>query len=415
MFAVLRNSVYAKLFGAQIIALLGTGLLTIALGLLAFDIGGGEAGLIMGIAMTVKMIAYVAVAPILSALAARMPRKQLLISADIVRAGVALCLPFVTEAWHIYTLIFLLQSASAAFTPAFQATIPSVFPDERQYIRALSLSRLAYDLESLVSPMIAAALLTLISYQNLFVGTVFGFIGSASLIAITKFPAVLASSNASFVHRLTSGTRMFWARPDLRALTALNLVVASTTAMVIVNSVVLVKVDLDRPQADLAILLAAYGSGSMIVALSIPHLLDRFSDRKVMLCGASLLPIVLLIGAGILKWVSGPALWIAVVLVWLVLGAATSTILTPSSRLLQRNSSEENRTAIFTAQFSLSHACYLITYPLAGFLGATVGLPATALVLVALAVVGTTLAFSSWRSIDPQPARPAEPSKLFLK
>ena len=69
-------------------------------------------------------------------------------------------LPFVDQVWQVYVLIFLLQSASAAFTPTFQATIPDVLPDEEDYTRALSLSRLAYDLESLLSPTLAAALLT---------------------------------------------------------------------------------------------------------------------------------------------------------------------------------------------------------------------------------------------------------------
>lgn len=172
MLAVLRNPIYAKLFGAQIIALLGTGLLTVALGLLAFDISGGEAGIVMGVAMTIKMVAYVAVSPVTTALVARLPRRPVLIGADLIRAGVAISLPFVAEAWQIYVLIFLLQSASATFTPTFQAVIPSVLPDEREYTRALSLSRLAYDLESLLSPMLAAALLAVISFHNLFVGTV---------------------------------------------------------------------------------------------------------------------------------------------------------------------------------------------------------------------------------------------------
>ena len=61
MLAVLRNPTYAKLFSAQVIALLGTGLLTVALGLLAFDVAGGDAGIVMGVAMTIKMVAYVAV------------------------------------------------------------------------------------------------------------------------------------------------------------------------------------------------------------------------------------------------------------------------------------------------------------------------------------------------------------------
>ena len=43
MLSVLKNTTFTKLFSAQIVALLGTGLLTVALGLLAFDIAGGNA------------------------------------------------------------------------------------------------------------------------------------------------------------------------------------------------------------------------------------------------------------------------------------------------------------------------------------------------------------------------------------
>ncbi|KAA0973206.1 MFS transporter [Paeniglutamicibacter gangotriensis] len=397
MLAVLRNTVYAKLFGAQIIALLGTGLLTIALGLLAFDLAGGDAGLMMGTAMTIKILAYVAVAPIISALVSHVPRKRLLITSDIVRVAVALCLPFVTEAWQIYVLIFLLQSASATFTPAFQALIPSILPEEREYTRALSLSRLAYDLESLVSPMLAAALLTVLRYHNLFAGTVVGFIGSAILVSLTRFPLVEPPKSSGFFDRLTSGVRAFWARPELRGLMALNLVVATTTAMVIVNTVVLVKADLARSQADVALMLAANGAGSMIVALNVPWLLDRFPDRRVMFCGAAVVPVALLAGAGVMRWGTGQTQWFALLGIWFLIGAATSTILTPSARLLQRNSTEQTRPGIFAAQFSLSHVCFLLTYPLAGTLGAVFGLPATATVLVLIGTLGTILAFAMWR------------------
>ena len=82
---------------------------------------------------------------------------------------------------------------------------------------------------------------------------------------------------------------------------------------------------------------------------------------------------------------------------WALLGAATSTILTPSARLLRRNSTEQNRPAVFAAQFSLSHACFLLTYPLAGALGAVIGLPAVALVLVALGILGALVSLVTWR------------------
>lgn len=397
MLAVLRNATYAKLFCAQIIALLGTGLLTVALGLLAFEIAGGDAGIVLGAAMAIKMVAYVAVSPITTALMARLPRKPVLIGADLVRAGVAASLPFVAEAWQIYVLIFLLQSASATFTPAFQAVIPSVLTDERDYTRALSLSRLAYDLESLVSPMLAAALLTAISFHHLFVGTAIGFLASAILVIASRFPNIGAPEPAPFLDRLTRGARVFWATPELRGLMGLNLVVATTTAMVIVNTVVLVQGELERPQVDVALLLGAYGLGSMAIALGIPRLLDRLPDRRVMLTGGVALPILLLGVVGTIAGMEGTPQWIALLALWALLGAATSTILTPSARLLRRNSTEQNRPAVFAAQFSLSHACFLLTYPLAGALGAVIGLPAVALVLVALGILGALVSLVTWR------------------
>jgi hypothetical protein len=59
MLAILKNRTYRHLFLAQVIALVGTGLLTIALGLLAFDLAGENAGAVLGTALAIKMIAYV--------------------------------------------------------------------------------------------------------------------------------------------------------------------------------------------------------------------------------------------------------------------------------------------------------------------------------------------------------------------
>ena len=188
MLAVLANRTYRHLFAAQVIALVGTGLLTVALGLLAYELAGADAGVVLGTALAIKMVAYVGVAPIVGAFANQLPRRAFLVSMDLVRAAVALLLPFITEVWQIYVLIFLLQSASAAFTPTFQATIPDVLPDEKDYTRALSLSRLAYDLESLLSPALAAALLTVISFHWLFGGTVIGFLCSAALVLSVTLP-----------------------------------------------------------------------------------------------------------------------------------------------------------------------------------------------------------------------------------
>lgn len=188
MLDVLKNRTYRHLFTAQVIALIGTGLATVALGLLAYDLAGANAGSVLGTALAIKMVAYVGVAPVVGAYANRLPRRAFLVAMDLIRAAVAISLPFVNEIWQIYILIFVLQSASAAFTPTFQATIPDVLRDEKDYTRALSLSRLAYDMESLVSPMLAAALLSVISFHWLFGGTVVGFLISAALVVSVSLP-----------------------------------------------------------------------------------------------------------------------------------------------------------------------------------------------------------------------------------
>ena len=128
MLSVLSHPTYRKLFFAQVVALLGTGLTTIALGLLAYELAGAQAGAVLGTALAIKMCAYVGVAPIANAFTSHLPRRAVLVSLDVIRAAIVCVLPFVTEVWQIYLLIFALQSASAAFTPTFQATIPDILP-----------------------------------------------------------------------------------------------------------------------------------------------------------------------------------------------------------------------------------------------------------------------------------------------
>ena len=410
MLSVLRNVTYRRLFAAQIVALTGTGLLTVALGLLAYDLAGSNAGAVLGTALTIKMFAYVGLAPVINALVARWPKRRVLIGADLIRAAMALCLPFITDVWQIYIVIFLLQSASATFTPAFQSLIPTVLKDERDYTRALSLSRLAYDMEALVSPAAAALLLTVLSYNNLFLGTVGGFLFSAFMVAITALPKVpaLEAPQSSLWHRTTLGARIFWRNRRLRSLLALNLAVAAPTALVLVNTVVYVRDVLQRPDADLALALACFGVGSMIVALSAPKVLDRFGDRTVMLSGAAIIPVVLAGAAALtLPGVPGSGWWLLLGL-WFLLGAASSTILTPSARLLRDASTEETRPYVFTAQFSLSHACYILTYPLAGWVGAVAGLGWAALALTIVAIIGSAGAFLSWPRHTDGAAHPAK-------
>ena len=396
MLEVLSNRNYRHLFLAQVVALLGTGLATVALGLMAFEIAGTNAGLVLGTALAIKMLAYIGIAPLASALAERLPRRKVLVAMDLVRASVAMLLPFVSQIWQIYILIFVLQAASAAFTPIFQATIPDLLPEEKAYTQALSLSRLAYDLESLASPVLAALLLTLISYHALFGATALGFIASSLLVLSAVLPRAKVPPKRSFYERTTRGIRIYLATPRLRGLLALNLAIASGSAMVVVNTVVLVQAGFGLTQTATAMALASFGAGSMLVALALPRVLEQVPDRRAMLAGAGVIAVGLLLGAALASRYA----WLLPL--WFVLGMGYSLAQTPSGRLLRRSSGDADRPALFAAQFALSHACWLITYPLAGWLGAKFGLTTSFIALGLLASAAVLLSLRLWPANDPQ-------------
>ncbi|MEO1798656.1 MAG: MFS transporter, partial [Pseudomonadota bacterium] len=225
MLSILANRAFRHLFLAQISALTGTGLLTVALGLLAYDFAGEDGALVLGLIFTVKMVAYVTLAPVAAAFANRVPRRAFLASLDIVRALTVVVFPFVSEVWQVFVLVFLLQAASAAFTPTFQATIPDVLPDEGDYTRGLSLSRLAYDLESISSPLLAFLILLTLPYEALFVIAVLGFLVSAAFVLTTRLSTPVSSDTQGVWDRTTRGVRIFLKTARLRGLLCLDLAV----------------------------------------------------------------------------------------------------------------------------------------------------------------------------------------------
>jgi MFS family permease len=385
-----RDRRYRHLFSAQVIALIGTGLTTVGLALLASELAGERAGEVLGTALAIKMIAYVGIAPVVGAYATRLPRRALLVTLDLLRAAVVVSLPFVTEVWQIYLLIFLLNACSAGFTPVFQATIPDIFEDERRYTRALSLSRLAYDLENLLSPLLAALLLVVMSFNLLFVLNAAAFLLSALLVVSVSLPSPHPPTAGGGVWaRLTQGMSRYLATPRLRGLLALNMAVAAAGAMQIVNTVVYVRHALGLGETHVAIAFAAAGGGSMVVALTLPKLLERLDQRPVMLTGG------LLMSASLVAGLTAPG-FAVLLLLWFVLGAGASMVMTPTGRLLKQSCRAEERPALFAAQFSLSHACWLVAYPLAGWLGSTLGMMTAFAALATLALAATLLAARLW-------------------
>jgi MFS family permease len=401
--SALRHRTYRQLFAAQVVALVGTGLLTVALSLLAFEVSPGSAGAVVATALTIKMLAYVLIAPVVTAVTSRWSPRSVLVGADLVRIAVAVALPWVSEAWHLYGLVLVLQAASATFTPTFQAVIPSVLTDEREYTRALSLSRLAYDLEAVASPVLAAALLLVVEFHGLFAGTALGFALSAVLVATADLRVAGTVATERFAARASAGTRMFLTRRPLLVLLLLDLVAACAMATVLVNTVVIVRQELRLGPSELALTLAAFGAGSMIVALLLPRVLDRRDGLTVMTVGG----IATVIALGV-SGVTANGPWWSVLLLWAVLGATTSAVLTPAGAVVNAAVVPAERPAAYAAHFSLSHTAYLLAYPIAGWVGDLAGVTTSIAVLTVVASAAITVAVLLGRTTREEPARASQ-------
>ena len=172
--------------------------------------------------------------------------------------------------------------------------------------------------------------------------------------------------------------------------------------MVIVNTVVIVRGILGRPENDVALALGAFGGGSMLAALLLPRVLDRLHDRGVMLPAAGWLGAVLWGLAAFLFWRSpiSSATWPILLTTWTLLGVGYSAAQTPTGRLLKRSANAVDRPTVFAAQVALSHAAWLVTYPLAGWLGARAGMPVTLAVLGCITFTGVALAARLWPADD---------------
>lgn len=376
-----KNTTYLKLLSAQIISLAGTGISTLCLALLAWELEEQDASVVLGTAFALKMIAYVGLAPVFGAIAHKLPRKLFMFGLDMARAGLFLCLPFVTQTWQVYVLMFLINACSAGFTPLFQSTLPQVLPDKTQYTKALSYSRLAYDLEQLISPLLTAALLFVITFRALFVLDAITFLISGALILLCQFPTQSINTNQKQGWKnLKFGIQSYLSTPKLKALWFAYLATASASAMVIVNTVVYVQNILNGGEPETALAMAFVGFSSMLIALKLPQWLTHYSIRQCILVGGSAISLAFIIG------VLTPS-WMGFIVMCLLLGAGMSLIQTPAGIVITQSCKEQDAPAYFSAHFSLTHFWWFFTYLIAGWSNKELGLPNAYLLMAIICIM----------------------------
>jgi len=386
----LQNTTFRWLFLSQLVSLIGTGLTTVALALFAYELSPTHAGAVLGSALALKMVAYLGVAPVVGGYVSRLPRKQWLAALNIGRTVLVAALLLISEIWQLFAVIFLLNALAAGYTPVYQALLPDVLPEDEEYTKALSLSRLAMEMEALLSPMLAALLLVVASYELLFGLNAAAFALTAGLVLITVIPAGQLSERTGGVwHHVSFGITSYLKTPRLRGVLLLNLALSAAGAMIIVNTVVYVRAVLGLGEQQVPLLMAAAGVGSMIAAVVLPRLLEHWHDRPVMLCGGVLFVVALLFGT------LEPG-YIALFPIWALIGFATSLVLIPTGRVVRESCNAGDRNDYFSANFALTHGMWLLGYLLAGWLGSWFSMGVTFGLMALVASLACVLAVRVW-------------------
>lgn len=398
MTSPLANPSFRWLFSAQISSLVGVGLLTVALSLAAYRIGGADAaGQLLGLLLALKMVAYVGLAPLAESLLSGLPRKSALVSLDVGRMALLVPMALTTDICQIAALSFLFFSFSAGFTPLYQSVIPDVVQDEEVYTKALSWSRIAYTLEAVLSPVIAGALLTMLEGSALFLVAALAIGGSIASIMMADVPQrPEVEGKKPFWQRASRGLWIYVRTPRLRGLFLLNFALSLVMAWVLVNTVAYAGARLGDSERYYPILMAFYGGGAALGAILVPRLVMRIGERRSMSVGA-----LSFAGVGLFFALWAEPVFSLLAVFWVGFGMSSSLVLTPGGLVITRSASKADRAGVFAAQFSLSHAGWLVAYPLAGWLAAQLSLETAILLLSLLSMAVTFVAMRVWQANDP--------------
>lgn len=385
-----RNRNFRLLFASQVISLTGSGVTTIGLALFAHQLAGGEsAAAVIGNALMLRILAFLMFSQPAGVLADQINRKTLLIFADLIRFGLMALFPLLQNVWQVYAMIFLINMATAFFTPVYDATIPEV-AGRAHYVKALSLSRVLSDVESAASPALAGVLVVLFGLPWLFWFDAATYLLSALLVAASRLPrrAVdpLRFSFRSLFQELTFGTRLLLREASLRRALLLNMSDAIAGATAIVATVVYVEDVLALGESEFAMVMTSLGFGSTLTALLLGKLTGRYEarannpaalhGRRHRWADRSLLFGGMVLGLLLLPGIYQPPLWIFAGL-WFLNGSGQAFIEISSATLLAEHTQEAQRGRAYAAYFALTHGFWLITYPAIGHGVSQLGAPLT--------------------------------------
>ena len=400
---------FARLLAAMSVSSLGDWVGFLAVTSLVANLGGGAGGAAFAVSglMLARTLPAVLFGPIAGTLVDRLDRKQIMITADLVRGALYATMVFIGQLWAIYAISFLIECFSLVWGPARDASLPNLVP-RRQLANANSIA-LASTYGTLplggIVFTVLVGLNTLLSHAipvlqgrdhavPLFLdaGTFLFSAAMISRVAIPPSPAKLSGGlDFSRIWRdVLEGIRFLREDSMASAMTAGIVVAFSAVGAVLALAPIFVVDTLGADNAGWGFIVTSFGVG-IGLGMSSANQAARLLER------VSIFPWSIVVSAATLFVLAAmPNLALAaVVTVWL--GAFCGLAWVTGYTLLQENVQDEFRGRTFASLTVLSRMglfLSLATFPtLAGVYG-TLGAGSELGIRLALASAGIAVAIA---------------------
>ncbi len=367
-FQALKNKVFAKLYLAQTISLIGDAFTWVGLALLAYQLDKNNSPVILATALTLRVTAFIIFSPFAGVLADKVDRKKILYITHFIRMAIIACLPFITEEWQIYVLVFLLNVFNAFFTPTYRTVIPQVI-EGKYYRQAVGLSTATYQLLGILGPALAGIVAVWLGAREIFFVDAASFVIAAVLILaipkqeLQKGVSAEARQEHNTWGNVIKGIRLLFGNKILRFALSIEFVSAIAGAMILVNTISHIKNGLHLDNKYYGWVMAAFGFGAAIAAF-VAGSLDKSKTRNVsLISGAFLLGVTICFT----NYVPYPAM----IFLWLFAGLGQSLAEMPSETLIAENIASADQGKVYGSHFAFSHLWWAIAYPVAGYVGTT--------------------------------------------
>jgi MFS transporter, DHA3 family, macrolide efflux protein len=172
--------------------------------------------------VTYLLIAYMLplaiVSPVAGVFVDRWRVKQVMITSDLIRGGLVLLLPWVTNLAQLCTIFIALSVVSSFFGPAQSVALRTLVAKEKLLAANAMMSQAFYTVR-LLSPVVAGTLVAWLTEKSCFYLDAFSFFFSAAMVGtllIRREPCPPGSNTLKgFLEQLTSGNRFIFAHPSL--------------------------------------------------------------------------------------------------------------------------------------------------------------------------------------------------------